>query len=87
MSAIEPDGAAGPADPEFESPSAIPHRADYVLERGVWHVTCRVCGWQAESRVRRQIASMFRFHHRMQARLPDRDASERVVEPFNARMS
>jgi hypothetical protein len=43
-----------------------PHRADYILQRGVWHVTCRVCGWHAEGAVRRQLSSSFRFHLRTQ---------------------
>ncbi|MGH9127205.1 MAG: hypothetical protein ACRDZ8_21155 [Acidimicrobiales bacterium] len=45
-----------------------PHRATYILERGTWHVTCRGCGWHASGAVRRQLASLFRFHLRVPAR-------------------
>lgn len=50
-------------DPEVE-PVPRRHRADYILERGVWHVSCQVCDWQASGPVRRQLASLFRFHLR-----------------------
>jgi hypothetical protein len=49
-----PSAAATPPSPR--------HRPDYVLERGVWRVSCRVCGWEATDSVRRQLACRFRFH-------------------------
>jgi hypothetical protein len=49
------------------------HRADYILERGVWHVTCRVCGCHAEGTVRRQLSSLFRFHLRPSPAKPTTD--------------
>jgi hypothetical protein len=38
------------------------HRPDYILERGIWRVTCRDCGWKATDPARRILASRFRFH-------------------------
>ena len=46
----------------------IRHRADYILERGVWHVACRVCGWRAWDPMRRRLASRFRFHQQGEPR-------------------
>ncbi len=43
------------------------HRADYVLDRGVWRATCRVCGLKLSDADRRQVASQFRQHIRDQA--------------------
>jgi len=51
----------GPIEQEPVPPR---HRADYILERGVWHVSCQVCGWTTTGPVRRQLASLFRFHLR-----------------------
>jgi hypothetical protein len=59
-------GTAG----EIKALADARHRADYTLERGVWHVSCRMCGWRAEGSVRRQLSSMFRFHLRSDAKLP-----------------
>lgn len=57
---------------------ALRHQANYVLERGVWRVSCRVCDWHAEGLVRRQLASRFRFHLRCSSDHPASDAlSER----------
>ena len=39
-----------------------PHRADYILERGVWKATCRECGWKVADTHRRQAATQFRVH-------------------------
>lgn len=52
------DGADG------SNPLPAPHRAEYIFERGVWRVSCRVCRWEATGPVRRQLASRFRFHLR-----------------------
>jgi hypothetical protein len=43
------------------------HRADYVLDRGVWKATCRVCGFKLSDPDRRQVASQFRQHIRDRA--------------------
>ncbi|HEX3541281.1 MAG TPA: hypothetical protein VHT75_12685 [Acidimicrobiales bacterium] len=60
-------GSVSPGNPPAEGRAFPPetpvrHRADYILERGVWHVACRVCGWRAWDPMRRRLASRFRFH-------------------------
>ena len=40
------------------------HRADYTLEMGVWHATCRVCGHQVADTDRRRAAATYRRHIR-----------------------
>jgi hypothetical protein len=40
------------------------HRANYLLQQGVWRATCRVCGHRVDHPVRRQAASLFRNHIR-----------------------
>jgi hypothetical protein len=71
MSSIAHDGAAFVRpDADSKASGSGLHRADYILERGVWHVSCRTCGWQAHDRARRQLASLFRFHLRSAAALP-----------------
>lgn len=60
MVSLEPQaGAAGTVEAATATPR---HRADYILERGVWRVSCRVCGWKATDPERRKLASRFRFH-------------------------
>jgi hypothetical protein len=54
MVSLEPSTAANEIAPR--------HRADYILERGLWRVSCRVCGWKAVDADRRRLASRFRFH-------------------------
>jgi hypothetical protein len=43
------------------------HRADYVLDRGEWQATCRLCGFKVNDPSRRQAASQFRTHIRDEA--------------------
>lgn len=43
------------------------HRADYILERGVWRARCRLCSWEVSDPTRRQAASLFRQHIRAAA--------------------
>jgi len=38
------------------------HRAQYILERGTWRGTCRICGWQVTDGDRRRATAMFRQH-------------------------
>jgi hypothetical protein len=38
-------------------------RANYTLERGIWHATCRDCTWQTSDPNRRRAVAMFRLHH------------------------
>lgn len=38
------------------------HRASYTLELGVWHATCRECGFRVSDPVRRRAASVYRVH-------------------------
>lgn len=59
-SANEADG--GPRGSQPEEEVAPRHRADYILVRGEWRVSCRVCGWNASDPARRRLASRFRFH-------------------------
>lgn len=40
------------------------HRGVYVLDRGEWVATCRVCGFRVVDTDRRQVASQFRTHIR-----------------------
>jgi hypothetical protein len=40
------------------------HRGDYVLDRGEWVATCRLCGFKVTDIDRRQVASQFRTHIR-----------------------
>jgi hypothetical protein len=46
------------------------HRADYILECGVWRARCRLCNWEVTDPVRRQAATLFRYHIRAAASLP-----------------
>jgi hypothetical protein len=43
------------------------HRGDYVLDRGEWVATCRLCGFKVSDLDRRQVASQFRTHIRESA--------------------
>jgi hypothetical protein len=72
--------APGVADGPTDAAADEPHRADYILERGIWHVTCRVCGWQDEGPVRRQLASLFRFH--LRAKPPPDSPSPDAGDPL-----
>ena len=38
------------------------HRAKYTFERGIWHATCRSCGYRVSDPVRRRAASEYREH-------------------------
>jgi hypothetical protein len=40
------------------------HRANYTLELGVWHATCKVCGHGVSDPIRRQAAAIYRRHIR-----------------------
>ena len=44
--------------------SAVIHRATYTLVRGVWHATCRVCGYQISDGNRQRAATCYREHIR-----------------------
>jgi hypothetical protein len=56
------------------------HRADYILERGMWRAICRECGWQTSDAQRRQAATLFRAHIQDTKDLIDIDAAERPIE-------
>ena len=45
-----------------EPRGAARHHGAYILERGVWHATCKACGWHVEDPDRRQVATLFRSH-------------------------
>lgn len=62
------EGRPGPPDPV---PGRVPHRAKYILERGIWLATCQVCGWQTSDVLRSRAMSSFRVHVQDQ-----RDAAE-----------
>jgi hypothetical protein len=38
------------------------HRADYTLERGVWHATCKACGHRVSDVTRQRAAGAYREH-------------------------
>ena len=38
------------------------HRADYTLERGVWHATCKACGFRVSDVTRQRAAGAYREH-------------------------
>jgi hypothetical protein len=40
------------------------HRANYTLEIGIWHATCRTCGYTVADPLRRRAAAIFRYHIR-----------------------
>jgi hypothetical protein len=40
------------------------HHATYVLERGVWRATCRVCRFEVTDSDRRRANGLFRNHIR-----------------------
>ena len=40
------------------------HLAHYVLERGTWRATCRLCGYSVKDPSRRRAAAIFRNHIR-----------------------
>ena len=40
------------------------HRADYTLERGVWHATCKACGFRVTDATRQRAAGAYREHIR-----------------------
>lgn len=40
------------------------HRADYILEHGVWRAVCRLCDFEITDEDRRRAASQFRLHIR-----------------------
>ena len=52
------------------------HRADYTLERGVWHATCKACGFQVSDMTRQRAAGAYREHIR------DTRASGSVTHPL-----
>lgn len=43
---------------------ATAHRADYVLDQGVWVARCRACGFRVADDGRRRAAGQFRQHIR-----------------------
>ena len=38
------------------------HRADYTLERGIWHATCKACGYRVSDVTRQRAAGAYREH-------------------------
>lgn len=54
------------------------HRADYMLERGVWRATCRVCGYSITDPVRRRAMSAYRSHIRESSGF-ERDSDQKVT--------
>ena len=38
------------------------HRANYKLEVGTWHATCRECGYRVSNPARRRAAAIYREH-------------------------
>jgi hypothetical protein len=57
------------------------HHAYYILERGVWRATCRLCGHTITDPGRRRAAALFRNHIRDATTLIGRDV---VVEENGA---
>ena len=43
-------------------PNRSAHRANYTLELGVWHATCRECGFKVSDPARRRAAAVYRAH-------------------------
>ena len=43
---------------------ATAHRADYILEHGVWRGICRFCAFEVTDEDRRRATSKFRLHIR-----------------------
>jgi hypothetical protein len=46
----------------YSSKYADRHRAEYLLERGVWKARCRLCAWETADPMRRQAMALFRTH-------------------------
>jgi hypothetical protein len=46
----------------YSSKYADRHRAEYLLERGVWKARCRLCAWETADPMRRQAMALFRLH-------------------------
>jgi hypothetical protein len=66
-------GTLGPPPVDRQN---LPHRACYILERGQWKATCRICGWQISGAKRQVAANLFRSHIRdMRAVRPSDAAS------------
>jgi hypothetical protein len=55
-----------------ETETANRHRADYILERGIWRASCRLCDYRTTDPSRRRAAADFRNHIR--------DTSERLLD-------
>ena len=51
-------------------PNRSAHRANYTLERGTWHATCRECGFRVSDADRRRAATVYREHIRETNLLP-----------------
>jgi hypothetical protein len=56
------------------------HRGEYVLDRGEWVATCRLCGFKVSDVDRRQVASQFRTHIRDAILAAQLDATAPAVE-------
>lgn len=48
---------AGNAEPHRSA-----HRANYTLEMGTWHATCKECGFRVSDADRRRAAAVYREH-------------------------
>jgi hypothetical protein len=60
----------------------VPHHASYLLQRGVWKATCRVCNFEVSDPDRRRASSMFRMHIRDVKTLDLRtNGNEEVTQP------
>lgn len=55
------------------------HRANYTLERGVWHATCKLCGYQVSDFTRQRAAASYREHIR-EERLSSPQLSQFVID-------
>jgi hypothetical protein len=44
------------------APNRTTHRAVYTLELGIWHATCRECGFRVSDADRRRAAAVYRQH-------------------------
>jgi hypothetical protein len=44
------------------APNRTLHRAAYTLELGIWHATCRECGFRVSNADRRRAAASYRQH-------------------------
>jgi len=60
------------------------HRGVYVLDRGEWVATCRLCGFRVADPDRRQVASQFRTHIREAMQAAQAEARRGEAGPLPA---